>query len=89
MLMFSCIISYMSMILLLVPDAHYGDVRALSSDLVSCINREVVALSQAGCRYIQVDEPVLVREPETALEYGIDHLSQCFKVTVNQYIHHL
>ena len=31
------------------------------------------------CKFhVQVDEPVLVRYPEKALQYGIDYLSKCF-----------
>lgn len=44
------------------------------------IIREVVALAAAGCKYIQIDEPLLVRSPQVALEYGIDHLWECFCV---------
>ena len=50
------------------------------ADLVTCINAEVRALAQAGCRYIQIDEPLLVREPDVALDFGIDYLAKCFEV---------
>lgn len=51
--------------------------KQLSEILVKAINREVVALSKAGCKYIQIDEPVMVRYPEKALLYGIDHVTEC------------
>jgi len=55
----------------------YEDERTLFQDLVNCINIELKMLAEAGCKQIQVDEPVLVRYPERALSHGIDYLSQC------------
>ena len=62
-------------------DVFYKDHKEQLCDLRDCINREVRALAAAGCKHIQIDEPVLVRKPEVALEYGIDILAECFKVT--------
>ena len=62
----------------LIADAFYKN--ELSLDLVKCLNREIRALSEAGCVYIQLDEPLIARKPEKALEYGIDHLKMCFEV---------
>ncbi|XP_064644481.1 5-methyltetrahydropteroyltriglutamate--homocysteine methyltransferase-like [Lineus longissimus] len=57
----------------------YQSHREVSEDLVLIINQEIHALANAGCKFIQVDEPVLVRNPDVALEYGIDHLKRCFQ----------
>ncbi|XP_078686494.1 5-methyltetrahydropteroyltriglutamate--homocysteine methyltransferase-like [Branchiostoma floridae x Branchiostoma belcheri] len=57
----------------------YKDRRELSEALVSVINREVRALAAAGCKYIQIDEPVMMREPDIAEDYGIEHVSMCFE----------
>lgn len=59
-------------------DEFYKDKRTLCRDLASAINYEVRALSEAGCRYIQIDEPLFARKPEEALEYGIENLERCF-----------
>ena len=32
-----------------------------------------------GCKVIQVDEPVLMRKPQEAIDYGIKDLAACFK----------
>ena len=64
----------------LIADVFYKDEKELSIDLVKCLNREIRTLSKAGCVYIQVDEPLIARKPEKALEYGIDHLKMCFEV---------
>ena len=62
-----------------IADVFYEDDKELSLDLVKCLNREIRALSEAGCVYIQVDEPLIARKPDKALEYGIDHLKMCFE----------
>ena len=51
-----------------------------SADLVACINTELRALVAAGCKHIQIDEPLLVREPDVALGFGIDALTACLEV---------
>lgn len=73
-----------------VHDAHYQDVRRLGADLADAINVEVRALAEAGCRWIQIDEPVFARKPEAALAYGIENLERCFHgipAAVNRVVH--
>ncbi len=57
---------------------HYQDKKALCGDLANAINYEVRALSEAGCRYIQIDEPLFARKPDEALAFGIENLERCF-----------
>jgi len=57
---------------------HYEDEAALGADLAAAINAEILSLAEAGCRWIQVDEPVLARKPEAALAYGVENLDRCF-----------
>ncbi|MCH7887957.1 MAG: cobalamin-independent methionine synthase II family protein [Proteobacteria bacterium] len=59
-------------------DTYYGDQRRLGAALADALNVEIRALADAGCTWIQVDEPLFARRPEGALAYGIDHLSRCF-----------
>ena len=59
-------------------DAHYGDAKRLGADLADALNAEVLALAEAGCRHIQIDEPVFARKPEAALDYGVEYLERCF-----------
>jgi 5-methyltetrahydropteroyltriglutamate--homocysteine methyltransferase len=68
---------------LLDAGAPYQSRREVSEDLVKVINKEVHALVEEGCKYIQVDEPVFVRNPDLALEYGTHHLERCFEVCIN------
>ncbi len=59
-------------------DDHYGDRAALARDLGDALNFEIRALAEAGCRYIQVDEPLFARNVDEALEFGIECLDRCF-----------
>eukprot|EP00811_Abedinium_folium_P029795 NODE_4721_length_1856_cov_3.386350.p1 GENE.NODE_4721_length_1856_cov_3.386350~~NODE_4721_length_1856_cov_3.386350.p1 ORF type:complete len:430 (-),score=140.17 NODE_4721_length_1856_cov_3.386350:490-1779(-) len=59
-------------------DAHYGDEVRLASDLAAIVNHRVLELAAAGCKHIQVDEPLFARKPEEALRYGVRMLERCF-----------
>lgn len=59
-------------------DAYYGDAKRLGAALADAINIEIKALAEAGCTWIQIDEPVFAREPEKALAFGIENLERCF-----------
>ncbi len=61
-----------------VVDAHYGDQRRLGAALAEALNVEVRALAEAGCRHIQIDEPLFARQTDAALDYGFEHLERCF-----------
>ncbi len=61
-----------------VVDAHYDEAARLGRDLAAALNAEVLALAEAGCRHIQIDEPVFARQPENALTYGFENLDRCF-----------
>jgi 5-methyltetrahydropteroyltriglutamate--homocysteine methyltransferase len=59
-------------------DLHYNDDKRLAIELAEALNSEIKALAEAGCTWIQVDEPVLARKPDAALDYGIENLNRCF-----------
>ena len=61
-----------------VADAFYGDERRLGRALAEALNKEIHRLAGAGCRWIQVDEPLFARHPENALAFGIETLERCF-----------
>ena len=62
---------YLALVLLQVPgpmtlmdgmvNLHYEDEAALAGDLVTCIRQELAGLVEAGCRHLQIDEPVMMR----------------------------
>ena len=59
-------------------DIHYNDPAALAGDLATALRAQVHALVEAGCRNIQIDEPIFARKPDEALDYGIAALARCF-----------
>lgn len=59
-------------------DLYYNDLKKLGSDLAEALNLEVLALADAGCRHIQIDEPVFARNPKNALDYGFENLEKAF-----------
>ena len=59
-------------------DCFYDDPKRLGADLADALNVEVRRLADAGCKNIQIDEPVFARKPAEAFEYGVDLLERCF-----------
>ena len=71
-------------------DVSYNDPKALTRDLADALNAEIRALADAGCRYIQVDEPLFARKVEDALAFGVEGLERCFQGvpdTVTRVVH--
>jgi len=62
-----------------MSNAYYENEKDLASDLADIINVHVCALVKAGCKFIQIDEPVFARKPEQALDWGIKLLDRCFE----------
>ena len=56
----------------------YDDERQLAFDLADSLNHEIRALAAAGCKFIQIDEPLFARNVERALDYGVECLDRCF-----------
>lgn len=59
-------------------NAFYSDRRSWCADLADALNVEISRLAEAGCRHIQVDEPLFARLPDEALDFGIENLERCF-----------
>ena len=59
-------------------DCFYDDRPKLNHDLAETVNREILALVEAGCTYIQVDEPLFARQVDDARAFGIEGLERCF-----------
>lgn len=61
-----------------VADNHYDEPKKRGADLAEALNSEVLALAEAGCRHIQIDEPLFARKVDEALDFGFDNLEHCF-----------
>jgi len=48
----------------IAEDHAYGEPRALSMALATALNQELRALQAAGARFVQIDEPSILRSPE-------------------------
>jgi len=59
-------------------NTYYKNERDLAFDLADALNFEIRALAKAGCKFIQVDEPLFARKVEQALDYGVECLDRCF-----------
>ncbi len=62
-----------------VGDRFYDDAQQRGEAIADALNYEILALAKAGCRYIQIDEPVFARQPSRALEYGMAHVERAFE----------
>ena len=66
-----------------ISNTHYTSDEEMGYDLAIAINTEIKRLVDAGCKYIQVDEPLFARKPDNALAFGIKNLEKCFE-EINQ-----
>ena len=62
-----------------IANTYYKSDEEMGNDLAIAINTEIKRLVDAGCKYIQVDEPLFARKPENALAFGIENLEKCFE----------
>jgi 5-methyltetrahydropteroyltriglutamate--homocysteine methyltransferase len=62
-----------------VVDEYYGNQKDFGKAIAEALNQEVLSLAKAGCKYIQIDEPLFARYPERALEFGIENLDRAFQ----------
>ena len=62
-----------------IANTHYTSDEEMGYDLAIAINTEIKRLVDAGCTYIQVDEPLFARKPNNALAFGIKNLEKCFE----------
>jgi 5-methyltetrahydropteroyltriglutamate--homocysteine methyltransferase len=62
-----------------IADVYYhGDRQRMAWDYVQAIRREIENLVEAGCRAVQFDDPVLLRYPAQAQQWGLAALQACF-----------
>ncbi len=59
-------------------DCYYNDRPRLAADLATTVNREMLVLVDAGCRHIQLDEPLFARKVDDALAFGLEGIERCF-----------
>lgn len=63
-----------------VVDEYYcGDLERMAMDYAQAIRHEIKRLVDAGCRVIQIDDPLLLRDPTQAKAWGLSALQACFQ----------
>ena len=67
-----------------IANTYYNSKDKMGFDLAEVINVEIKRLKNAGCRYIQVDEPLFARKPQDAIDFGINNLAKCFEGIENE-----
>lgn len=53
-------------------DEHYHDLKRMMFDIAKVINRNFRALEEAGCRNIQVDEPLFALADDEEMEWAVE-----------------
>jgi len=67
-----------------IANTYYTSQDKMGFDLAEVINIEIKRLQKAGCKYIQVDEPLFARKPQQAIDFGINNLAKCFEGMENK-----
>ena len=71
-----------------VVDEFYGDLESLGKAIAAALNAEVISLAKAGCKHIQIDEPLFARQPQNAVAFGVENLERAFsRLPVIGYVH--
>lgn len=61
-----------------VVDEYYCNQKDFGKAIAEALNQEVLSLANAGCKYIQIDEPLFARYPDRALKFGVENLERAF-----------
>jgi len=69
-------------------DEHYGDIAAFMMDLAEVINRNFKALEEAGCRHVQIDEPLFAAVDRPEVEAAVEAVNRAFDgVGMSKWVH--
>ena len=58
-------------------DEHYNDLKRMMFDLATVINRNFRDLEAAGCRHIQVDEPLFALADDEEMDWAVEAVNMC------------
>lgn len=71
-------------------DQYYGDLKRMMFDLAKVINRNFLDLEAAGCRHIQVDEPLFALTDDAEMEWAVEAVNMATDglkhAAVNQHV---
>ncbi len=56
-------------------DEHYGDIARMMQDLAKVMNRNYKDLEAAGCKYVQIDEPLFAISDDAEVQAAVDAIN--------------
>jgi 5-methyltetrahydropteroyltriglutamate--homocysteine methyltransferase len=56
-------------------DEHYGDIAAMIADIGKLLRFNFRSLAEAGCKHIQVDEPLFTMADDTEVQAAVDAIN--------------
>lgn len=69
-------------------DEHYGDINAVMQALAEVMNQNFRELQEAGCRHIQIDEPLFAAVDRAEVEAAIEAVNQAFEgIDMYKWVH--
>ncbi len=60
-------------------DEYYGDIKPFMQDLAEVINRNFRDLQEAGCKHVQIDEPLFAASEREEVEAAVEAINQAFE----------
>ena len=69
-------------------DEHYGDIKAVMQDLAEVLNQNFRELQEAGCRHVQIDEPLFAAVDRDEVEAAVEAINHAFEgIDMYKWIH--
>ncbi len=69
-------------------DEYYGDIKQVMQDLAKVLNRNFRYLQEAGCKHIQVDEPLFAAVERDEVEAAVEAINQSFEgIDMYKWVH--
>ena len=66
-------------------DEHYGDISRFMQDLAEVIKRNFEQLQEAGCKHVQIDEPLFAAVDRDEVQSAIDSINYAFEGASGMY----
>jgi 5-methyltetrahydropteroyltriglutamate--homocysteine methyltransferase len=69
-------------------DEYYHDIRRFMQELAKVINRNFKDLQAAGCKHVQIDEPLFAAVDRSEVEAAVDAINQAFEgISMTKWVH--
>ncbi|HZD65781.1 MAG TPA: hypothetical protein VE152_06765 [Acidimicrobiales bacterium] len=69
-------------------DEYYNDINTFMHELAKVLNANFRKLQDAGCKHVQVDEPLFAAVDRTEVQQAVDAINQAFEgVTMTKWVH--